>query len=186
MAAVHARETETSCGQLITVRATGSDELISTAHEEKEGSARPGVSAVSGDFLPVFGFISLPKCGGWNSYFHGISGSVASCSAVSHLDESLTLFDERHFISRCALHLCTSNIESSRQRLTQRHFICVAAVDHILLPVSNSAFRTQSPTRTQPSSSASASALSVELWRPAIFLPTTSPAGTEAACCPSQ
>ena len=42
MAAVHAGETETSCGQLITVRATGSDELISTAHEEKEGSVRPG------------------------------------------------------------------------------------------------------------------------------------------------
>eukprot|EP01052_Picozoa_sp_SAG31_P047365 SAG31_NODE_9455_length_1274_cov_3.756596_1_plen_123_part_10 len=79
MAAVHAGETawetETSCGQLITVRATGSDELISTAHEEKEGIACPGVSAVSGDFLPVFGFISLPKCGGWNSYFHGFSGS---------------------------------------------------------------------------------------------------------------
>ena len=85
MAAVHAGETETSCGQLITVRvrATGSDELISTAHEEKEGSARPGVPAVSGDFLLVFGSISLPKCGGWNRYFHGISGSVASCGAVS-------------------------------------------------------------------------------------------------------
>ena len=74
MAAVHVGEIETestACGQLITVRATG----CSTAHEEKEGSARSGDSFVSGDFLPVFGFVSLPKCGGWNSYFHGFSGS---------------------------------------------------------------------------------------------------------------
>ena len=78
MADVRAGEAETASagGELIEVAAksTGS-ELMSTAHEEKEGSARPGVSAVSGNFLPVFGFISLPKCGGWNSYFHGISGS---------------------------------------------------------------------------------------------------------------
>ena len=74
MAAVHAGETETACGQLITVRATGS-ELISTAHEEKEGSARPGDSAVSDDLLQVFGFISLPECIRWGSQFHGASGS---------------------------------------------------------------------------------------------------------------
>jgi hypothetical protein len=72
MAAVHAGEIETestACGQLITVRATGS----STVHEEKEGSARLGNSAVSGDFLPVFGFISLPECGEWGSHFYGTS-----------------------------------------------------------------------------------------------------------------
>lgn len=120
MAAVRAGETETeptARSQLTTVVATGS-ELMPTAHEEKETSACLGDSAASGDFLPVFGFISLPKCGGWNRYFHGISGSVASCGVVSHLDENLTLFDERHFIIRCALPLCTSDIESGRQRLT--------------------------------------------------------------------
>eukprot|EP01051_Picozoa_sp_SAG22_P012387 SAG22_NODE_1283_length_4886_cov_53.568414_2_plen_160_part_00 len=70
MAAVHAGETET---QLITVRATGS-ELISTAHEEKEDSARPGDSAVSGDLLQVFG--SRPEC----DKFYETSGS---CGVVS-------------------------------------------------------------------------------------------------------
>eukprot|EP01050_Picozoa_sp_SAG11_P018818 SAG11_NODE_2904_length_2845_cov_13.583333_3_plen_132_part_00 len=96
MAAVHAGETKTQTtatasagGDLIEMAAisTGS-ELMSTAHEEKEGSAHPGDSAVvSGDFLPVFGFISLPKCGhfhwtsgsGWDSHFYGTSGTVASC-----------------------------------------------------------------------------------------------------------
>eukprot|EP01050_Picozoa_sp_SAG11_P024333 SAG11_NODE_5149_length_1646_cov_3.250162_2_plen_167_part_00 len=111
MTAVHAGKTETSCGQLITVAATGSDELISTAHEEKESSARPGDSTVSGDFLAVGGMIFLPDS---DSEFYGISGIAASCGAVSHLDESLTLFDERHFICRCVLPVCTSDIESGR------------------------------------------------------------------------
>eukprot|EP01052_Picozoa_sp_SAG31_P025167 SAG31_NODE_2192_length_6226_cov_6.328219_5_plen_129_part_00 len=93
----------------------GDGDWLFEAHEVKEGSARPGDSVVSGDFLPLFGFISVPKYGG---HLYEISGSVASYGAVSHLDESFTLFEsERHFISRCALPLCTS-IESGGQHLT--------------------------------------------------------------------
>ena len=70
-----AGETKTACGQLITVRATGSDELISTAHEEKEAGACPGDSAVSGDFLPAVYFIVLPDCG---HHLYGISSSMVA------------------------------------------------------------------------------------------------------------
>eukprot|EP01052_Picozoa_sp_SAG31_P001680 SAG31_NODE_57_length_29727_cov_12.584568_1_plen_126_part_00 len=114
MAAVHAGEIETestACGQLITVAAIA--ELMSTAHEEKEPSAHLGDSVVSGDCLPTFGFSSLPKCGGWDSCFHGISGSsVASCGAVSSFQPAapynIQLFDEHHFIRRCAVATCRS------------------------------------------------------------------------------
>eukprot|EP01050_Picozoa_sp_SAG11_P026142 SAG11_NODE_6152_length_1375_cov_56.235110_1_plen_114_part_00 len=96
MAAVHAGETETSCGQLITVRATGS-ELTATGF-----SCEPDAPPISSRFMSAVGLVSLPECG---SHFRGTSGSVASCGAVSPFPlaapESLELFDE-HFISRCA------------------------------------------------------------------------------------
>eukprot|EP01050_Picozoa_sp_SAG11_P003022 SAG11_NODE_162_length_13962_cov_19.035562_11_plen_147_part_00 len=91
--------TAVRAGRLITAAATGS-ELVSTAGSSceplGEGGQRartgPGDSAVNGDFLPIFGFISFLECG----HFHSTSGIAASCGAVSHLDESLTLFDEWH------------------------------------------------------------------------------------------
>eukprot|EP01050_Picozoa_sp_SAG11_P021961 SAG11_NODE_4026_length_2099_cov_2.975500_2_plen_122_part_00 len=86
-------------GRLITAAATGS-ELVSTAGssckpKEKEASAHPGDSAVNGDFLPIFVFISLPECGGSGSHFYRTSGSAAL--------DSLEPFEEQHFISRCAV-----------------------------------------------------------------------------------
>ena len=87
----------------VAATACGSEQ-VSTAGsscepKEKEASTHPGDSRVNGDFLPVFGFIYFLECG----HFHSTSGIAASCGAVSHLDESLTLFDERHFICRCVL-----------------------------------------------------------------------------------
>eukprot|EP01050_Picozoa_sp_SAG11_P027178 SAG11_NODE_6779_length_1250_cov_1.812337_1_plen_124_part_00 len=88
-------------GELIAV-ATSGLARCAALREENDASARLGHSTVSSDFLPavcLFLFFH-PNCGG---HLYEISGSVASCGAVSHLDESLTLFEfERHFISRCA------------------------------------------------------------------------------------
>ena len=48
-----------------------------------------GDSAVNGDFLPIFGFISRPECGGCGSHFYGTSCSVASCMYIlpAHFSE---------------------------------------------------------------------------------------------------
>eukprot|EP01050_Picozoa_sp_SAG11_P026231 SAG11_NODE_6207_length_1364_cov_83.256917_2_plen_133_part_00 len=101
MAAVHAGKIETestACGQLITVRATGS-ELMSTADsscEPKEkDAARLGDSAVSGDFLAVGNMISLQEC---DSELYGTSGSAASCMYPAGENIPLRSID----IIRCA------------------------------------------------------------------------------------
>ena len=83
MAAVHAGETETSCGQLITVAAisTGS-ELTATGF-----SCEPDAPPISSRFMSAVGLVSLPECG---SHFRGTSGSVASCGAGSRSAANIT------------------------------------------------------------------------------------------------
>lgn len=113
--------TAVRAGRLITAAATGS-ELVSTAGSSceplGEGGQRartgPGDSAVNGDFLPIFDFISLPECGGWGSHFYGTSGSVASCMYPAAENIPLRSID----IIRCAAatyHLCVLITELRRQ-----------------------------------------------------------------------
>ena len=85
-----AQPTTTCTGELIEAPATSGLARCAALHEKKETSARPGDSAVSGDFLPAVGVIYLPKCGGWRSHFYGTSGSVASCGAGSRSAANIT------------------------------------------------------------------------------------------------
>lgn len=100
-------------GELIEA-ATSGLARCAALHEEKETIACLGHSAVSSDFVPEVGVISLPERSGWDSHFYGTSGTVASCMCLAAENIPLRSID----IIRCAAatyHLCVLITELRRQ-----------------------------------------------------------------------
>ena len=80
-----AHPTTTCTGELIEA-ATSGLARCAALHEENDTSARPGNSAVRGDFLPAPCVISLPECIRWGS--HAVF--LASCGATSRSAANIT------------------------------------------------------------------------------------------------